>query len=100
MVGSIEPVGGELQQAGQVPPLEDPHHHAERGRQRQHVHHDRLQRQHHRAERTEQQHERADAGQQRHPGQSGAEVYKARPHASNIPVSLSLLAEFCWLSFY
>jgi hypothetical protein len=27
------------------------------------------------------------AGQQRHPGQRGAEVYKARPHASNIPVS-------------
>jgi hypothetical protein len=40
---------------GQVALLENPHDDAERRRQRQHAHHDRLQRQHHRAERQEQQ---------------------------------------------
>ncbi len=71
--------------------LEDPHHHAERGRQRQRVHHDGLDRQHHRAEGQEQQHERGQADDQRHPrqgvAQAGQLVDQLGSHAAHVDVT-------------
>ncbi len=88
-VGRVEEAGrGEVEQAGQVAVLEDPHHRTERGGQRQHVHQQRLGRQHNGAEGNEQQHERHQYDEPGHPRRPLAQYVSRSTSAAVSPPDL------------
>ena len=76
---------GESEQPLEVALLEPPDQDAERRRQRQHVHHDRLERQHDRPERQEEQHEGHDDDVAERPGQAVADPVQQVDQAGGLP---------------